>query len=163
LTTTGGAKLSNGGDGVHIGGTAHGIVVGGNTQSVIPQNTFGGNNGYGVAVVDSAHDDEVFNSDIGTNAIGTIKLGNGLGGIYVGGKAKHILIGGTSSSQPRKNIISGNTGNGVTLDNGTSYIQVIDNWIGLNRFGKKVLPNSGRPIVVKPGSKNDTISGNVTN
>jgi hypothetical protein len=49
------------------------------------------------------------------------------------------------------------------LDNGTSYIEVIDNWIGLDRFGKKVLPNSGKPIVVKPGSKHDTISGNQTN
>jgi hypothetical protein len=50
----------------------------------------------------------------------------------------------------------------VTLGKGSSYTSVIDNWVGLNKAGKKVLPNSGHPIVVKPGSVHNNISGNIT-
>jgi parallel beta-helix repeat protein len=164
LTTTGSGKLPNGGDGVHIGGSAHDNVIGGYTQSVIPQNTFGGNRGYGIAIVDVAHENQVINSDVGTNAVGTMREGNDHGGILIGGTANHNTIGGVSSdaSKSKKNIVSGNIGNGVTLDKGSSYTQVIDNWIGLDRFGKKTLPNTGHPIVVQPGSKHNTIKGNVT-
>ncbi len=163
LTTTGSGKLPNGGDGVHIGGAAHDNVIGGDTRSVIPQNTFGGNHGYGIAIVDAAHDNQIINTDVGTNAVGTTGLGNDHGGILIGGSANHNTIGGVSTASKSKNLISANRGNGVTLKKGSSYTQVIDNWIGLNRFGKNTLPNSGRPIVVQPGSKHNTIKGNVTN
>jgi len=59
-------------------------------------------------------------------------------------------------------VFGGNVGDGVTLGKGSTYTSVIDNWIGLNRRGKKLLPNSGQPIVVKPGSVNNKISGNIT-
>ena len=44
------------------------------------------------------------------------------------------------------NLISGNTGNGVTLLAGTRGNQVINNYIGLDRFGL-YLRNTGRPVV----------------
>ena len=44
------------------------------------------------------------------------------------------------------NLISGNTGIGVTLTSGTFQNYVINNYIGLDRFGR-YLPNSGRPVV----------------
>jgi hypothetical protein len=50
----------------------------------------------------------------------------------------------------------------VTLDAGSSHTAVIDNWIGLNKVGRNVLPNSGRPIVVKKGSYHNKIHGNLT-
>ena len=173
LTTKGDAILSNGGDGLHVAGTAHDNAIGGNTKSVIPQNTFSGNGGYGVAIVGQAHDNRIFSSFVGTNVAGLAAIGNGKGGIFVGGSATKNLIGGatTSSSdsavpsdrgdEPR-NIVSGNTGNGVTLAAGTSYIEVINNWIGLDRQKRKLLPNKGRPIVVSPHSTHDTIAGNIT-
>lgn len=49
-------------------------------------------------------------------------------------------------------MISGNAGNGVTLAAGTSYIQVIGNSIGLDRFGLPILPNSGAAIVANGSS-----------
>ncbi len=149
LNTVGQALLPNGNNGLQIGGTAHGNVIGGYLTSVIPQNTFSGNNGYGVAILDQAHDNQVFNSVIGANVLGTGALGNGAGGILVADAANNNLIGGSSSdpSTPTANLISGNTGNGVTLAPGTSNIQVIGNAIGLDRFGLPVLPNSGAPIV----------------
>jgi hypothetical protein len=164
LNTSGASLVPNGNDGVLIDGTAHGNFIGGYLNSVIPQNTFSGNGGYGVAILGQAYDNQVFNNYIGTDVPGVIALGNRLGGIYVGGSATTDIIGGSSTdpATPQKNLISGNSGNGITLAAGTSYIEVINNWIGLDRFGVKLLPNSGLPIVVDPGSVSDTMSGNVT-
>ena len=44
------------------------------------------------------------------------------------------------------NLISGNTGNGVTLGMLTSLNRVIRNYIGLDRIGRP-MPNSGRQVV----------------
>lgn len=164
LNTVGMTLLPNGNDGVLIHGTAHGNLIGGFDLSVIPQNTFSGNGGYGVAILDQASNNQIFNSFIGTNVLGLTALGNKMGGILVGGTATNNVIGGSSTdpSTPQKNLISGNSGNGVTLAAGTSSIQVINNWIGLDRAGLNSLPNSGLTIVVDPGSLSDTISGNVT-
>jgi Periplasmic copper-binding protein (NosD) len=164
LSTKGNSLLPNGNDGVLIDGNAHDNAIGDYYHSVIPQNTFSGNFGYGLAIVDGAHDNQVFNNFIGIDVLGRFALSNQQGGIYVGPYAAHNLVGGSSSDpkKPKKNLISGNVGNGVTLGTGSSYSAVIDNWIGLNRAGAKKLPNSGRPIVVKPGSYHNKISGNIT-
>ncbi|MGH7737984.1 MAG: beta strand repeat-containing protein [Candidatus Tyrphobacter sp.] len=162
LNTTGIALLPNGGDGILIDGTAHGNVVGGSVPSVIPQNTISGNAGYGIAIAGQAYGNHVFASFIGTNVLGTIGLGNGLGGVYAGGSTTNDLIGTTSSSPENRNLISANTGNGVSLDAGTSDISVIDNRIGVDRTETKALPNAGVPIFVNAGSLSDTISGNIT-
>ena len=164
LNTNGDGILPNGGDGVHIDGTAHGNSIGDYYHSVIPQNTFSGNFGYGIAIDGGAHNNDVFDAFVGVDVLGGSALANQQGGIYVGAYAIGNRIGGVSSDphQPKKNLVSGNKGNGVTLDTGSSYSAVIDNWIGLNRRGAKTLPNSGRPIVVKPGSVHNKISGNVT-
>ncbi len=161
LNTNGNAVLPNGNDGLEIDGTAHGNVIGGSQSSVIPQNTFSGNTGYGIAILGSAYDNQVLLSYIGLSAGGTAGLGNGLGGILVGGTAHDDAIGGTSTpSTPTANLVSANDGNGVTLEAGTSNIQVVGNSFGSSRFGAKTLSNSGPAIVVN-GSSNPEISGNV--
>lgn len=164
LSTKGNSVLPNGGDGVLIGGNAHNNAIGDYYQSVIPQNTFSGNLAYGVAIMDGAHDNDVVNDFIGTDVLGVFALPNQQGGIYVGAYAVRNHIGGktTDPKEPKLNLISGNVGNGVTLDAGSSYTSVIANWIGLNRHGKSALPNTRRPIVVKRGSFNNKIHGNVT-
>jgi len=164
LSTKGNSLLPNGNNGVLIDGTAHGNFIGDYDRSVIPQNTFSGNLGYGLAIVGGAHDNQVLNNFVGVNVAGLAALSNQQGGIYVGAYATHNVIGGSStdSKKPKLNLISGNVGDGVTLGKGSTYTSVIDNWIGLDRRGKKVLPNSGHPIVVKPGSVHNKISGNIT-
>jgi parallel beta-helix repeat protein len=164
LSTKGDSLLPNGNNGVLVNGTAHGNFIGDYDRSVIPQNTFSGNLGYGLAIVAGAHDNQVLNNFVGLNVAGLTALSNQEGGIYIGAYAAHNVIGGSSSDskEPKKNLISGNVGDGVTLGKGSSYTEVIDNWIGLDRRGKKLLPNSGHPIVVKPGSVHNKISGNIT-
>jgi hypothetical protein len=155
LTTNGGSALPNGGDGVLIGGTAHDNTVGGSRHSVIPQNTFSGNLGYGLALVGRAHRNRVFGGFIGTRLGGLRSLANESGGILVGGTAYRNSIG-VFSRRPA-NIISGNTGNGVTLLGGTHGNRVTDNYIGLGRTGR-YLRNTGHAIVNR--GRGNLIRGN---
>jgi parallel beta-helix repeat protein len=144
LNTIGSAILSNGGDGLLIDGNAHGNTIGGTLRSVILQNTFSGNKRYGVQITGWAHSNTVFRSVVGTDIKGTSAIGNGLGGVMLGGHAYLNAIG-NFTSRP-SNLISGNTGNGVTLLPGTRLNRVVNNWIGLGRL-LQPLPNSGRPVV----------------
>jgi parallel beta-helix repeat protein len=157
LNTKGNGVLPNGGDGLLIAGTAHGNVIGGTLHSVIPQNTFSGNKGYGVAITGRAYDNHVFRSFIGTQLLGVKALGNKAGGVLIAGTANHNLIGLTTLLPA--DLISGNTGIGVTLTPGTYRNSVINNYIGLNRLDR-YLRNSG-PAVVNIGLFN-TIRGNWT-
>jgi parallel beta-helix repeat protein len=157
LNTKGNGKLPNGADGLLIDGTAHGNTIGGTLSSVIPQNTFSGNNGYGVAITARAHDNRVFGSFIGTQILGVHPLGNKKGGILIADRAYGNVIGQTT--RPPSNLISGNTGIGVTLTSGTKKNSVLNNYIGLDRFGR-YLRNSGLPIV-NAGHYN-TIRGNLS-
>jgi hypothetical protein len=157
LNTKGNGVLPNGGDGLLIAGTAHGNVIGGTLHSVIPQNTFSGNKGYGVAITGRAYDNHVFRSFIGTQLLGVKALGNKTGGVLIAGTANHNLIG-LATLLPA-DLISGNTGIGVTLTPGTYRNSVINNYIGLNRLDR-YLRNSG-PAVVNIGFFN-TIRGNWT-
>ncbi|MGH3407405.1 MAG: beta strand repeat-containing protein [Streptosporangiaceae bacterium] len=144
LNTSGKSTLPNGANGLLIDGTAHGNTIGGSLRSVIPQNTFSGNAGYGIVITGRAYQNHVLLSDIGTSLLGTTAMGNQKGGVLLSGQATKNLIG--ALTKPPANLISGNTGIGVTLASGTSRNLVIGNHIGLNRFGQR-LPNTGRPIV----------------
>ncbi|HWG62413.1 MAG TPA: hypothetical protein VG253_11945 [Streptosporangiaceae bacterium] len=155
LNTMGNGKLPNGGDGLKIDGTAHSNLIGGSLRSVIPQNTFSGNLGYGLAITGKAYSNQVFTSYLGTAILGVSALGNGKGGVLIGGHAHRNAIGVFSLSRKPSNIISGNTGNGVTLRSHTLFNRVIKNYIGVNRLGRS-LRNTGRPVV-NTGTANNII------
>jgi Right handed beta helix region/Periplasmic copper-binding protein (NosD) len=157
LNTKGNGVLPNGANGLLVDGTAHGNIIGGTLGSVIPQNTFSGNKGYGIVITGRAHDNHVFRSFIGTQLLGVKALGNGKGGVLIAGHAYSNLIGLTTLTPA--DLISGNTGIGVTLTSGTLRNSVINNYIGLNRLNR-YLRNSG-PAVVNIGHRN-TIRGNWT-
>ena len=162
LDTTGLALLPNGNDGVLIDGSANNNVIGGYVVSVIPQNTFSGNKGYGIAITGGTYANQVFNTYVGTGVLGVSAMPNQLGGIYVGGSATNNIIGGPpNQNQPMRNLVSGNGGYGVTLDAGTSFIAVVGNVIGVDPLGV-ALPNASGPIFVNPASTSDTVSGNIT-
>jgi Right handed beta helix region len=158
LSTNGRSALPNGGDGLRIDGRAHGNVIGGTLRSVIPQDTFSGNAGYGIVIAGHAHGNRVFTSFIGTAVLGRDALANGRGGVLLAGSAAGNFIGLARSRVPA-NLISGNNGIGVTLRAGTRRNQVLRNYIGLNRFGRR-LRNTG-PAVVNAGRGN-VVRGNRT-
>ena len=150
LNTKGNGALPNGGDGLRIDGSAHDNVIGGSRRSVIPQNTFSGNAGYGVVITGRAHGNQVFTSFIGTKILGVVALGNDQGGVLLAGHAHANVIG--AFGRKPANLISGNTGVGVTLRAGTTRNLVFNNNIGLGRRGHP-LPNTGRPVVNR-GTRN---------
>lgn len=143
LTTNGMSPLPNGNDGLLIRGSAHRNTIGGSRVSVIPQNTFSANARYGIAILGRAHDNRVFSGFVGTKIFGVDALGNSAGGIRIGGTAHGNTIG-RARSLPA-NLVSGNTGNGISLGSSTRGNQVLNNYVGLNRFGRW-LRNSGRAI-----------------
>jgi hypothetical protein len=111
---------------------------------VIPQDTFSGNAGYGVAIMGRAHNNRVFTSFIGTRLLGLKSLANQRGGVLIGGTAHANTIGGAAPTPA--SLISGNTGNGVTLRAHARDNRVINNYIGLDRFGR-YLRNTGQAVV----------------
>ncbi len=149
LTTNGKSVLANGGDGLLIDGAADGNVIGGSLRSVIPQDTFSGNRGYGIAILGRAHGNRIFSSFVGTNIFGVRRLGNHAGGVLIGGSAYGNVIG--DARAVPANLISGNYGAGVTLGFLTTRNAVVRNYIGLGRRGH-ALPNTG-PAVVNRGRR----------
>src|SRR5579859_537538 len=151
LNTKGNGALPNGGDGLLIGGNAHGNTVGGQLRSVIPQNTLSANGGYGLAITGTAHHNRVLRTFIGTKILGAEAAPNGRGGVLLGGGAYDNSIG-VTLLRPKANIISGNKGVGVTLLAGTHHNRVIGNLIGVSRTGRR-LPNS-RGALLNLGHRN---------
>jgi hypothetical protein len=157
LTTNGMSPLPNGNDGLLIRGRAHRNTIGGSRVSVIAQNTFSANGRYGIAILGRAHNNRVFGGFVGTKIFGVDALGNQAGGIRIGGTAHGNTIG-----RPRSlpaNLVSGNTGTGISLGSSTHANHVLNNYVGLNRFGRW-LRNSGRAITDR-GHRNK-IHGNRT-
>lgn len=162
LNTVGNALLPNGMHGLAIYDHANNITVGGTTQSVIPQNIFSGNLGYGVALFGQASNVNIHNSWIGTNTAGLQALGNQAGGILIATAGDNNVIGGynVDPRNPQPNLISGNHGDGLTFLYGASGTQVYNNKFGLDRFGLETLPNQG-PAIALNGSYGNTIASNI--
>ena len=95
---------------------------------------------------------------VGTNASGTLALGNSSGGVFLA--SRNNTVGGTSAAN--RNVISGNGGFGVQLADvgglpGGNLVQ--GNFLGANASGTGDLGNSGYGVFV--GSSNNLIGGAV--
>lgn len=96
---------------------------------------------------------------IGTDATGTVPLGNGLFGIAIGAGHGNVVGG---SSPASRNVISGN-GHGVRIAGGnTTGNRVIGNFIGTDRTGKADLGNSNNGVIVSGSASGNVIGGATT-
>jgi parallel beta-helix repeat protein len=100
-------------------------------------NRFAGN-----GIVLSADHGTVLSNYIGTNANGSVALGNTTG-IHISGLGN--VIGGTSAAA--RNVISGNTSTGIFLNNGSNNF-ILNNYIGTNAAGDGAIGN-GTGIVMR--------------
>ncbi|WP_435009177.1 beta strand repeat-containing protein [Tundrisphaera lichenicola] len=140
--------IPNHGDGIRISGRAHGNAIGGFQRSVEPQVTVSANLGYGIAIVDKAHDNVIYNTNIGTNFDGSVALGNTRGGILLGPGTSGTTIGGGSSTD--RVVINYNAGAGITMKSS-----------GRNKvLGSQIQANAGGGIVID-GGKNNQVGSNV--
>ncbi len=108
------AALPNGGDGIVIG-DAYGVAIGGASGNLIS-----GNGGRGVAFTGSvtAGGSSVLGNLIGTDATGTLPLGNTGHGVFVADS--NVSVGGRFADiSPPANVIAFNGGAGIAIASGT--------------------------------------------
>jgi hypothetical protein len=152
---TGDATVGNEVDGVWIGVGAQYNVIGGSTpeeRNIISGN---GNNG---AVIDSSAHNTVSGNYIGTDATGTVALGNGNIGVVLAWGAQHNLIGGSTPEE--RNIISGNGNDGVTIGNRDTMSNTISgNYIGTDVTGTQAIGNAGIGVRINDGAQHNVVGG----
>jgi hypothetical protein len=132
-------KLSNSGSGIEVG--ENNALVGG--SSVTFRNIISGNGFDGILIDSGVSGARVQGNFIGTDVTGTIALAN-YNGIEVAGSGN--TLGGTTLAV--RNVISGNSNNGVQLDSGASGNQVQGNYIGINASSSAALANSGYGVSI---------------
>jgi CSLREA domain-containing protein len=123
--------------------TGHGIQVGGNNNliggtSTAARNISSGNSLMGI-FADNSGNNLIQGNFIGVDATGTHALGNGSEGIRIVSGGTGNLIGGTAAGA--RNIISGNTNDGVDITFGPSGNTVQGNFIGTDVTGTKAIGN----------------------
>ncbi len=94
---------------------------------------------------------------IGTNTAGTAASANASDGVLIRNSDNNV-IGGTSSAY--RNIISGNGGNGIQINLGSTGNRVEGNYIGINAAGDAAVPNGTASAGVRlTGAPGNTIGG----
>jgi hypothetical protein len=159
--TTGAKALANGLDGVQILGGATSNTLGGTTAGA--RDVISGNASVGVYIMGSSTSDNVVEGDyIGTSAVGTAAVPNAINGLDIVSGATLNTVGGTTAGA--RDVISGNTFNGVVLAfSGTSYNQVLGDYIGTDDTGGKALANGQDGVDLIGGATANIVGGLATN
>ena len=153
---TGASAIPNGADGILLDNGATGNTIG-------ASNVISGNSEFGISFTDAGTSGNfVVGNLIGTDPTGTLANPNGFGGVYISTSSTGNTIGGTEENTP--NVISGNSGNGVTItDAGTSNNVVLGNLIGTDLSGTIRLANIGSGVAIDNNASDNTIGGSVGN
>ncbi len=125
--------------------------------NIIRKNLVSGNTGRGIVLATNAvSETSVIGNLIGTNAAGTQALGNS-DGISIEGGSFNNTIGGTATED--RNIISGNSENGINADFAGPENKIQGNYIGTDISGNNPLGNTLNGVLV--GAFGMTIGGSV--
>ncbi|HET6262933.1 MAG TPA: right-handed parallel beta-helix repeat-containing protein, partial [Chloroflexia bacterium] len=119
-------------------GPAHGLVIQASESTIkgLVINRFAGN---GVSISGSgATGNKVLGNFVGTNAAGTETLGNGQEGVEIS-DASDNTVGGARAAA--RNVISGNTDDGVELQGDTLDNEILGNFVGTTANGIEALGN----------------------
>lgn len=138
-------------------GNAFGVVIQGTTNNTIAGNVISGN-GTGIFFGTAGTTGNVISGNlIGTNAAGTAALGNTFGISFAAGAAGNT-IGGTAAGT--RNVISGNSSQGVTISGAGASNNVIQgNYIGTDVSGTAALANATFGVTIFGGATNNTVGG----
>lgn len=157
LNATGTAALANGTQGIQFGNGANNNMIGGtaaSTRNVVSGNTLAGIEVTGLTSVGNS----IIGNYVGTDVTGATAVGNGNHGVLIRGGASGNVIGGSTVAE--RNVISGNTGNGVRIaDEGSDGTIIRGNLIGVNATGSATLTNSSDGIHITGGADDTTIGG----
>ena len=149
----GNGAVANGSDGIHIQNAPNNTVGGTDSGSL---NIISGNAGSGVRINGSTSTGNVvIGNCIGTDINGTSALPNTGDGLLLSSSAANNTIGGLVAAA--RNIISGNSGDGVQIDgSGTTGNVVIGCYIGVDINGIDPLANGGHGVFIN-NSPNNTV------
>jgi CSLREA domain-containing protein len=126
-------------DGTNAGAFSDGLSLGsGASNSIIKGMVINRFDGDGIDVFDAAGV-RIEGNFIGTDASGTLDLGNRLDGVFFNGFSNSNVVGGTSRFQ--RNLISGNGNDGVRFNFNTEGNEVQGNLIGTAKDGTSDLGN----------------------
>jgi hypothetical protein len=116
-------------------------------------NVFTGNRN-GMRILSASHN-TVTGNMIGTDASGTMAMGNEWG-VMVSSDAFFHRLGGLSPGE--RNIVSGNTRTGIDLMESSAWNVVVGNYIGTDITGTVAIPN-GSGVVIEVGATNNVVGG----
>ncbi|MEQ9407983.1 MAG: DUF4347 domain-containing protein, partial [Fuerstiella sp.] len=136
------------------------LVVNGASNNIVRNNVVAGNSGIGIDVRGASVDSNVVEGNIvGLAADGTTVVANGSYGIRVSDTATNTRIGtdgnGTNDAAER-NIISGNTSNGIYVENADATV-IDGNYIGTDVTGTLDRGNNLDGVTVGTGATNTVI------
>jgi hypothetical protein len=156
VDATGHAALGNGSNGVLIQGGAARNTIGGTTAAA--RDVLSGNAVCGAYLLDQGTSDNVVEGDyIGTDSSGNAALPNRINGVDIVSGASANTIGGTTAAA--RNVVSGNTYNGVVIANAGASSNVIEaDYIGLGASGS-ALGNGADGVDIQGGATHNTIGG----
>lgn len=150
--------IGNGGSGIILSAGANGNTIGGVISPVI----ISGNTDYGVLITDAdTNNNTLRDSYIGLNESGNVAVNNDKGGVRIQDDASNNTIGVSGG----RNIISGNTGYGISIsrvDSGslvTNGNKIINNIIGLDQTARINIGNSLGGIQVDSSANNTIVGG----
>jgi hypothetical protein len=170
----------NNADGIYIASNCNNNVIGlnPNLYSNYASNIISGNQGNGIQLDNSSYNIIVKNY-IGTNSTGSEYLSNAKNGILITNSSSYNTIGGiafinsdniinnpTGSENktepvfiipPQGNLISGNKGNGVLIENNSVYNTLNGNFIGTNYDGNNYLGNLLNGVCINHANNNSLI------
>ena len=148
--TAGAAGTQNDDNGVQVWGSNN--TIGGSTAA--DRNVISGND-EGVTI-EAGTGNLVIGNYIGTDATGTVDVGNFFNGVFIDNAASNI-VGGTGAGE--RNLISGNDEAGIEiLGTGSTGNRVLGNWIGLNAAGG-ALSNTWSGALLNSGASGNVIGG----
>lgn len=137
----------NGEDGVNLTGASNSRIGGADPSE---RNLISGNDD-GIDIQDLSSGNVVAGNFIGTDLLGSSALPNSQQGVKVDNSHDN-QIGGTASGE--RNLISGNSLQGLGLLGGASGNQIQGNFIGTNLTGTGPLPNRGEGIQIQDSPDN---------
>ena len=147
LDQTGTLAIGNSGAGVLIDNGSVSSTIGG---PVAGGHNFISGNAEGVLITGSSTaGTDVAGNLIGTNVEGTGAVGNLTAGINIAG-GTGATIGGAAALA--RNVISGNTGDGIDVGGGATSTLIQGNYIGTDQTGTKPLPNTGDGLSIDDAS-----------
>ena len=141
-------------NGILISGSAQDNTVGGDTPGA--RNIISGNGDNGIAMGDpGTTNNRIFGNYIGTDAGGSVAIGNDHAGVMIWNGANDNTVGGFDSED--RNVISGNEYGVVMSDEGTVSNVVRGNYIGTTADGQSSLGNDRDGVHLTFGAQDNVI------